>query len=277
VLKAGRALYAALYLQMKCGYFVSVKKSVLQPTQKLVHLEFEVNSVTSSFLVPERKRLTFSLLREAILKEKKATLKTMQKFVGKCQSLRTVFPASSLFTRACSGIIPKLEDEVSSELPEHAFWRFVDSVTTPIPWRKEQHLSILFSADSSGFKWGATATVEGVVNEFGDYWGPSLLSADICTKEAMALFCLLQYVFDDLWNRRVDVLIDNEALVSAWNGLKAISPSLVGVLKKIFLFSLELNFLLKLMWVNWKRILVMPHQGSWIMQIHSWFQSFVEL
>jgi hypothetical protein len=41
---------------MKCGYFVSVKKSVLQPTQKLIHLGFEVDSVTSSFAVPERKR-----------------------------------------------------------------------------------------------------------------------------------------------------------------------------------------------------------------------------
>ena len=92
-----------------------------------------------------------------------------------------------------------LDDEtlsiLSNEvLEEIKFWRFVDSVTTLIPWRKEQHVSILFSADSSGFKWGATARVEGIVYEFGDYWESSVLSSDICTKEAMALFCLLQSV-----------------------------------------------------------------------------------
>lgn len=232
-----------------------MKKSVLQPTQKLVHLGFEVDSVKCAFSVPERKRLAFCWLRESILGDKKANLKTMQQFIGKCQSLKAVFPASSLFTRACAEFLANMEDEVFSVLPEQvlseiAFWRFVDSMTRPIPWRKEQHVSIMFSADSSDFKWGATATVRGVVHEFGDYWNNSVLSADICTKEATALFCLLHSVFDDLWDKRVDVLMDNEGLVLAWNGLRAISPSLVGVLRQIFLLSLELNFLLRLTWVK---------------------------
>ena len=105
-MKAARALYAALYLQMKCGYFVSVKKSVLQPTQKIVHLGFEVNTVTSSFSVPERRKLTFSVLRETIVQEGKVTLRFMQKFVGKCRSLRSV-----------SGIIVYLSENVQ------ALWR----------------------------------------------------------------------------------------------------------------------------------------------------------
>jgi hypothetical protein len=157
--RAERALYAALFLPMKGGYFVSVRKSILKPTQKLIHLGFEVDSVTSSFMVPERKRDTFGQLRESILSDKAVTLRTMQKFVGKCQSIRTAFPASSLFTRSCTKIMAQLSDDKQTELAkvvldEIAFWRFVDAMTTPIPWRKEQHVSIQLSADSSGFKWG---------------------------------------------------------------------------------------------------------------------------
>lgn len=254
MINAEKALYAALFLPMKCGYFVSVRKSVLWPTQKLVHLGFEVDSVSSSFMVPAKKREKFQMLRESILNEKIATLNMLQKFVGSCQSLKAAFPASSLFTRQCSLAMKDLSDVAPTPLSlqvleEITFWRFVDSMTTPIPWRKEQHVFIKLSADSSGFKWGATTEVNGVLKEFGDYWESPVLQMNICVKEAMALFQLLQAVFDDLWDKRVDVLMDNEGLVLAWNGLKATSPELTSVLRQIFLLALEMNFLLHLTWI----------------------------
>jgi hypothetical protein len=189
-----------------------------------------------------------------ILKDGAATLNTMQKFVGSCQSLRAVFPSSSLFTRQCCLTLKNLAEESVTVLApvvleEIAFWRFVDSMTTPIPWRKEQHVSISLSADSSGFKWGATTEVNGVTREFGDYWESPVLDMDICAKEAMALFHLLQSIFDDLWDKRMDVLIDNEGLVLAWNGLRATAPRLTSVLWEIFMLALEMNFLLRLTWV----------------------------
>ena len=254
IFQAKRALYAALYILGKVGYFVSVKKSTLTPTQVMVHLGFEMNSVTSSFKLIPRKKVAFQELRESLLLSKKCSLRQMQCFVGKCQSLRLVFPAPSLFTRHCNSFISQLDD-TDTPLPpdvleEISFWRFLDSVTRPFPWRKEQHVSIALSSDASNYKWGATVHVDGKMLEFGDYWfNTSIESANICVKETMALFFLLQSLFDHLWDKRVDVLVDNEGLVQAWNGLRASSLELVEVLRQIFLLTVEVNCQLLLTWV----------------------------
>jgi hypothetical protein len=139
-------------------------------------------------------------------------------------------------------------------LEEIAFWRFIDSFTSPIPWRQEQHIAVSLSTDSSDFKWGATAYVDGKSFIYGDYWSNMCVEEiDICVKETMALFSTLQSLCDNLWNRRVDILVDNEGLVKAWNGLRASSIPLAAVLREIFLLTVEFNCVLNLQWVPSKR------------------------
>ena len=85
---------------------------------------------------------------------------------------------------------------------------------------------------------------------FGDYWSPSVRAAtDICCKEALALYLVLQSVIDMLWDRRVDVEVDSQSLYNAWTRQRARSPNLARILKLIFALTLEVNFDLKLQWV----------------------------
>jgi hypothetical protein len=146
--EAKRALYCVLYFSSHLGYYVSSKKSQLVPVQKMVHLGFGIDSLTSSFFLPEKKRLKFRGLHERLLTNKEATLHDMQSFVGKCNSLRLVFPAASLFMQGCCNIMRLLDDVALASLAgdileEIRFWHFVDSFTKPMSWRREQHAQLL--------------------------------------------------------------------------------------------------------------------------------------
>jgi hypothetical protein len=142
----------------------------------------------------------------------------------------------------------------SAVLEEIAFWRFVDSVTRPVAWRREQHVQLCLSSDASPFAWGSKVVFGDKKMSFRDYFSADLCaSRDMCFKESLALYSTLHSVCHFLWDRRVDVLMDNRGLVDAWNGLQAASPDLVMVFQGVFLLSLEVNVLLKLIWVPSKK------------------------
>ena len=137
-LTAERALYAVCYMQTKLGYFVNLCKSQLQPTSSMIHMGLGICSKSMSFWIPEKKKISFAGVREGILAEDAVMLKTMQRFVGKCQSFLLVFPAASLYIRECCSFMNQLDDVTPlavSVREEILFWRFVDSFSQPIPWR----------------------------------------------------------------------------------------------------------------------------------------------
>ena len=158
--RAGRALYAVLFMQSYLGYFINLKKSHLRPATSMIHLGMGICSETLSFCIPDTKKQSFFLVRESILSEGKVTLKQMQRFVGKCQSFILAFPAASLYIMECCAFMPNLDEELSTPLSgrvqdEIASWRSVDSVSQPISWRQEQHLALTLSSDASGRRWGS--------------------------------------------------------------------------------------------------------------------------
>jgi hypothetical protein len=221
--------------------------------QRIIHLGFGIDASSSSFFLPQKIRHKFSVLRNRLLVTKVATLHDIQSFIGKCNHLKLVFPASLLFTRACRLLIPTLT-ETAAVLPKDAldeisFWTFVDSFSQPLPWRLHQHLSLRLFTDASGFAWGAEVSLPSGPLVLRDYWTSSIMSHDICVKETLALFFALQSISEQIWDRRVDAFVDNEGLFHAWSGLKAASPQLNDVLRNIFLMMLEFNASLKLFWV----------------------------
>jgi hypothetical protein len=225
----------------------------------MVHLGFGIESVTSSYLLTEKRRLKFCGLRERLLTEKVATLHDIQSFVGKCNSLRLVFPAASLFTHSCCTFMKDLSDTSASLLPgnvleEVLFWRFVDALTKPVSWRKPQHVQLRLSADASPFWWGSTVIFGDQEASFGVYFSGDLCaSRDMCSKEALALYSTLQLVAHLLWDCQVDILMDNQGLVDAWNGLRGSSPALVSILRCVFLLAVEYNASVQLTWVPSKK------------------------
>ena len=242
-------MYAASYMGMKLGFSLHPTKSSIFPTQDMVHLGFGIDSATSSFYIADKCRRKFVTFLNELLNRGTANLLDLQRWVGKCNHLGLIFPAFSLFTFECRQFMSSLGGERVALPPrvldEISFWSFVAMHTEPIPFRKQQHVSARLSTDASGFAWGASVTLPSGPVELRDYWSTPLLSSDICVKEALALFFCLQAIRQHLSDRRVDVFVDNEGLVHAWQGLRSRLPELVEVLKSLFLFCVDNRLSLK--------------------------------
>ena len=238
---------------MSLGYFVSHKKSTLLPTQRLVHLGYGIDNSIGSFYLTDKHRAKFRSSRDALLTSGTASLVEMQRFLGKLNFFKLVFPGVSLFTLQCRLLLSSLGDSPSTLPPEVLdeirFWKFVDSFTSPIPFRRQQHVSISLYTDASGFAWGAKVGLPTGPVEFRDYWATDLISADIHVKEAVAVLLAISAFADHFRNLRIDVFCDNQIVVNAWSGLKAHSSDLVGVLRSLFLLCCEFNISLSLIWV----------------------------
>ena len=247
-------MYALIYIAALLGYYISPTKSTIFPTQDMVHLGFGINSLTSSFYIAPKCRRKFMTFHTELMARATANLLDLQRWVGKCNHLGLIFPAFSLFTFECRQFMSTLgTDRVPippKVLHEISFWSFVAMQTEPVAFRKQQHVSARLSTDASGFAWGASVTLPSGPVELRDYWSSSLLGQDICVKEALAVFFCLQAIRQHLFGRRVDVFVDNEGLVHAWEGLRSRSAELVEVLKSLFLFCVDNRLSLKLIWIS---------------------------
>ena len=239
---------------MELGYYISQPKSTLLPVQRMVHLGFGVDARLMAYFLTDKIRSKFRRRREELLSSGTCNEKQMQSFLGKCNHLKSVFPASSLFTFHSRRFVSSLSENQSVIPPlvldELRFWSFVDSQTEPVPFRSHQHLRLTLFTDASNFAFGAIAHLSSGTVVLRDYWCTELLSRDICVKEALAVLFSLQALPESVRGRRVDVHVDNEGLFYAWSGLRSSSPGLVGVLKELFFFCLELNVDLRLHWVS---------------------------
>ena len=246
-------MYVCVYVTMHLGYYISPTKSTLIPTQSMIHLGFGIDSRDQSYSITDKYRAKFRACRSALLERGTACLTDIQSWFGKCSHLKLVFPATALFTIHCRQLMSVLDEE-RRPLPQEAleeirFWSFVDTFTDPVPFLLHQHVSLSLYTDASGYAWGAQVNSPSGPAVFRDYWTTELLSHDICVKEALAVLFALQTIVDSLYRRRIDVYVDNEGLVLAWDGLKSRSLELTGVLQSLFLFSLDCRAHIKLIWV----------------------------
>ena len=105
------------------------------------------------------------------------------------------------------------------------------------------------ATDASNFAWGGSL-ISPVSADTSDYWKKEEQSWDIATKEATALERVLLAFQNQLRNSRVDALVDNQAVVQAWNNQTGKSGSLNKALKRLFLTTVELNVSLHLSYIS---------------------------
>ena len=74
-----------------------------------------------------------------------------------------------------------------------------------------------------------------------DYWTNKEQSFNIATKEATALERVLLAFQNQLRNSRLDALVDNQAVVQAWNNQSGKSGPLNRALKRLFFTTVDLN------------------------------------
>ena len=89
-----------------------------------------------------------------------------------------------------------MTDDLKSEIIS---WRFLDSWTGKLEWKKERHLTVNVFTDSSLFKWGGYLTIEGKEQKFGDSWPREMTFLPIMVLEAISLLNVLNSSEDAGW------------------------------------------------------------------------------
>jgi len=132
--------------------------------------------------------------------------------------------------------------------PELEHWLFIESWEGFLPWRSEFHRQVTLYSDASWFVWGGS--FPGAFPRcISDYWDHSSISYDIAVKETLALANFLSSVKDSIGDSRVDVFVDSQALISAWELEGSRSPALFRALKQVFVVSSPLNVDLRLFYI----------------------------
>ena len=217
---------------------------MLHPTTSLEYLGFVVDSQRQSFLVPQRKIISWTSLREEILARRKfVDVKTLQCFQGKCISFSLVVPAAKLFIRERAPPISSASSNGQVLLSpglrgKIIHWRFLDSWKDCVPWRDEKRLRLSVSSDASGDR------------ILGDYWQESQRSLNISTKEMLAPANTLEALPQDISNCRVDASVDSCVLIGAWEGEGSKkSPAVTMATKHLFSVLTARNIQLNLKYV----------------------------
>ena len=97
--------YVVLQVLTRLGYTLSLNKCSLEPSTCKKFLGFLVDSEKQAYILPVDKRIKFSELREFILSLDEVSLKTLQRFCGKCISMSLAVPGCKLFCREVNAAI----------------------------------------------------------------------------------------------------------------------------------------------------------------------------
>jgi hypothetical protein len=108
------------------------------------------------------------------------------------------------------------------------------------------------ATDASAFGWGGSLILP-VTQNTSDYWTDEEMTWDIATKEATAIERVLLAFQTQIENAWVDAMVDNQAVIHAWNNQGGRSASLNKALKKLFFTTIKLNILLRLSYIPTKQ------------------------
>ena len=111
-----------------------------------------------------------------------------------------------------------VQDSLREELSQ---WLFLETWDEPLPWRDERHVSVQVATDASASGWGYS-----ILSLASDYWSEEEQRLDIATREVPAINKMLRSSHEALRYARVDVLVDSQAVIQAWNNQGERSASL---------------------------------------------------
>ncbi len=234
------------------GYTVERYKSVWCPTLQLRHLGLMIFSDIGQFGIPENKKDSFKLLRENILSQKQVPLQCLQKIMGKCMSFCLVYPAAKLYIRNMARAVAATQKcskfvKISGELREEIeFWGFIDSMQGGAAWRQERHVDLEIATDASGYAWGASLADKSILHDRFEAED----KRPIHLKESEALIKTLHAIPDVVRDKRLDVHVDNQAVVKAWERLGARDKALNDLIKELFQLVTHLNCDMKLIYIK---------------------------
>ncbi len=176
MLRAKSAIYMAVEVLTRLGYFIGLAKSQLTPVKCLRFLGAMIKVNEQEFMLPLDKKVKFGYLREYILQRSFVDLRTLQRFVGKCISMSMMVPSAKLYTaemiRALSrhAHAPQKIAIDGSLRVEIAHWQFVDTLETGLSGDQRNILLLQVTTDSSGYRWGGKLSVGAEKFQASDYF-----------------------------------------------------------------------------------------------------------
>ena len=97
------------------GYFVNLDKSILTPTPVIGHLGIIVDLMQQKFLVPADRVNELTDLVTNMMGARTCLLQTLEKCVGKCQSMAIAVLCAMLYTRAQYATLARAEHRLYAE------------------------------------------------------------------------------------------------------------------------------------------------------------------
>jgi hypothetical protein len=263
--KTGWSIFFNAAVLHLLGYTIEMSKSLWYPRLTMLHLGLIVDSELRQFCIPLGKRDSFRVLRTSILDSDTIYVKTLEKLMGKCMSFKLCVPIARLYIRVMarriaealrSGDLIKVEGDLKEEIQ---FWNFIDDYGEGAQWLTERHSDLSFATDSSGFAWGAHLGDSKVMY---DFWSEND-RRPIHIKETEALLKTLQSIMDMIRDRRVDVRVDNQSLISVWQNHKSKDLVMVKLVKSIVQLLSRVNCDMRLIYtpsvMNPSRRRTVPH------------------
>ena len=120
----------------------------------------------------------------------------------------------------CRNLNRSAQDETDTG-QRHASGRYkslvnLREVGSTLGWREERHLQVKLASDASQSGWGGVI-LSPTSQEVSDYWTEEEMRLDISTKEALAVGHVLRVFRTLVTNARVDIIVDTQAVMFAWN------------------------------------------------------------
>ena len=276
---AAWAIRVLVWVNFLAGYTVSVRKSVLVPCKVIVWLGIQIDGVQKKFFIPQENREKFHRFLVGIMARGRISVRELQRVAGKCISLQlAVGEASKVFTRAFFDLLARIErgelcvtkGSVAFGVNRHksvhralTVWVSILHRFEGMPWMRTEHDTIRVQTDASSIRWGGVLkTSDGATAlTVGEEFAPEELGLDIETKEAMAVVRVLQGIMTvggeaALAGKRVNVWIDNQALVFAMLNGASRNKTVHAQLEQLFWVKVDCKCMITPIWwdtkANWE-------------------------
>jgi len=213
---------STLYLLQKLGYVINWKTSILNPTQEIEYLGFQINSKDMLFFLPKTKIDQIKLNCQNIFSKGRVSVREIAKLTGKLiSSIQAIFPANLqcrfLQMSQIKGLLVGNSYEqkiiLSKEAREELNWWInqIDNhngktIISPSP-------DLVLTSDASNLGWGTTCQGQNT----GGVWSKEESALHINAKELLAAFLAIQTFVKQQLQFTIHIKIDNMSAVAYIN------------------------------------------------------------
>ena len=256
----------ALWLNFLAGYTVSVKKSVLAPTQQLIWLGITINSKNCDFHIPLDKKEDFLSIVTSALAKGQISIRQLERVAGKAISFMVAIgEAAMIYTRELFNTLRLIHSgkiaqssftiRISNKLERVlSVWIKFIQVFDGAPWMDVEHSALRIETDASSRRWGGVLREGGESSiSIGEEFSMEELQLHIEAKEALAVTKVIESIAEIRgWGffagKRIDAFIDNEPLVYSMKKGASRMEAVHAELEKLFWWKLHHKFFVSGYW-----------------------------